>query len=92
MFSLLTGAISPSDYPAMLHAELGRLNRGGRAQTIDAAWQLFADDVVGSLEVGKYADMVVLSADPRAVPPEEIADLEVQRTFLAGQQVYPKGD
>ena len=35
-----------------------------RAQTIDAAWQLFADDVVGSLEVGKYADLVVLSADP----------------------------
>ena len=63
-----------------------------RAQTIDAAWQLFADDIVGSLEVGKYADMVVLSADPRAVPPEEIADLEVQATFLAGRQVYAKGD
>src|SRR4029077_9218879 len=54
-----------------------------RAQTIDAAWQLFADDVIGSLEVGKYADMVVLSADPRAVPPEQIADLEVRATFLA---------
>ena len=61
-----------------------------RAQTIDAAWQLFADDVTGSLEVGKYADMVVLSADPREVPPEEIADLAVQATFLAGRQVYPK--
>ncbi|HEX2285633.1 MAG TPA: amidohydrolase [Mycobacterium sp.] len=59
-----------------------------RAQTIDAAWQLFADDVIGSLEVGKYADMVVLSADPRTVPPEEIADLEVQATFLAGRQVH----
>jgi predicted amidohydrolase YtcJ len=32
--------------------------------------------------------MVVLSADPRAVPPEEVADLEVQATFLAGRQVY----
>jgi predicted amidohydrolase YtcJ len=63
-----------------------------RAQTVDAAWQLFADDVVGSLEVGKYADMVVLSADPRTVPPEKIADLEVRATFLAGRQVYPKGD
>ena len=60
-----------------------------RAQTIDAAWQLFSDDVVGSLEVGKYADMVVLSADPRAVPPEGIADLEVRATYLAGRQVYP---
>jgi predicted amidohydrolase YtcJ len=59
-----------------------------RAQTLDAAWQLFADDVIGSLEVGKYADMVVLSADPRTVPPEEIADLEVRATFLAGRQVH----
>jgi predicted amidohydrolase YtcJ len=61
-----------------------------RAQTIDAAYQLFADDVTGSLQVGKYADMVVLSADPRAVAPEEIADLEVRATFLAGRQVYSK--
>jgi hypothetical protein len=59
-----------------------------RAQTIDAAWQLFADDVIGSLEVGKYADMVVLSADPRTVPPEEIADLDVRATYLAGRRVY----
>ena len=63
-----------------------------RAQTIDAAWQPFCDDVVGSLEVGKYADMVLLSADPRAVSAEEIAGLEVRATFLAGRQVYPKGD
>jgi len=61
-----------------------------RAQTIDAAWQLFADDVIGSLEVGKYADMVVLSSDPRAVPPERIADLDVRATFLAGRQVHPR--
>ncbi len=60
-----------------------------RAQTLDAAWQLFADDVIGSLEVGKYADLVVLSADPRAVPPEQIADLEIRATYLAGRRVYP---
>ena len=63
-----------------------------RAQTIDAAWQLFADDMIGSLEVGKYADLVVLSADPRAVPPEQIADLEVRATFLAGPPGLPRGD
>jgi predicted amidohydrolase YtcJ len=61
-----------------------------RAQTIDAAWQLFADDVVGSLEVGKYADLVVLSADPRAVPAQDIADLDVVATYLAGKQVFAK--
>jgi predicted amidohydrolase YtcJ len=63
-----------------------------RAQTIDAAWQLFADDVVGSLEVGKYADLVVLSADPRAVPAEDIADLVVRATYLAGRCVYTDSD
>jgi predicted amidohydrolase YtcJ len=63
-----------------------------RAQTIDAAWQLFDDDMIGSLEVGKYADMVVLSADPRTVAPETIADLEVKATFLAGRRVYPNMD
>lgn len=63
-----------------------------RAQTIDAAWQLFADDVVGSLQVGKYADLVVLSADPRTTAPASIADLEVLATYLAGQQVYAKSD
>ncbi|MFV0496402.1 amidohydrolase [Mycobacterium sp.] len=59
-----------------------------RAQTIDAAWQLFADDIVGSIEVGKYADLVVLSADPRTVAPERIADLQVRATYLAGRRVY----
>lgn len=59
-----------------------------RAQTIDAAYQLFADDVIGSLQVGKYADLVVLSADPRAVAPEEIVDLQVRATFLAGRPVF----
>ncbi|MBJ7341884.1 amidohydrolase [Mycolicibacterium sp.] len=61
-----------------------------RAQTLDAAWQLFADDVIGSLEVGKYADLVVLAADPRSVPAEDIADLDVRATYLAGRRVYAK--
>ncbi|MBJ8344839.1 amidohydrolase [Antrihabitans sp. YC2-6] len=59
-----------------------------RAQTIDAAWQLFAENDIGSVEVGKYADLVVLSADPRTVPPAQIADLDVCATFLAGRQVH----
>ncbi|MED5815162.1 amidohydrolase [Mycolicibacterium sp. 050232] len=66
------------------------VEQGIRAQTIDAAWQLFADNVIGSLEVGKYADLVIVSADPRETAAVAIADLEVRATFLAGRQVYPK--
>ncbi|TXI58249.1 MAG: amidohydrolase, partial [Mycolicibacter arupensis] len=42
-----------------------------KAQTLDAAWQLRLDTEIGSLEPGKYADLVVLSHNPRRVPPAE---------------------
>lgn len=58
-----------------------------RAVTIDAAWQTHSDDVLGSLEVGKLADLVVLGADPRAVDPDGIAELPVLETRLAGRSV-----
>jgi hypothetical protein len=32
----------------------------------------------------------VLSAGPRTMPPERIADLKVRATFLAGRQAYPQ--
>src|SRR6516225_3993371 len=36
-----------------------------RAVTIDAAWQCRMDNIVGSLEPGKYADLTLLERDPR---------------------------
>ncbi|WP_100343795.1 amidohydrolase [Compostimonas suwonensis] len=59
-----------------------------RAQTIDAAWQLFSDDIIGSIEAGKYADFVVLSADPHTVEPQDVAGLDVVATYLAGELVH----
>jgi predicted amidohydrolase YtcJ len=85
--SVATTRIAPSGR-VLAPEERLTVEQAIRAQTIDAAWQLFSDDVIGSLEVGKYADMVVLSADPRTVAPEQIADLEVRATFMAGRQVY----
>ncbi|MCS5732152.1 amidohydrolase [Herbiconiux daphne] len=63
-----------------------------RAQTLGAAWQLFAENEVGSLEVGKYADLVVLSADPASVPPDQLPALEVLETYLEGRRVYRRDD
>lgn len=60
-----------------------------RVYTCDAAYTCFEDDVKGSIEPDKLADFVVLSDDPTAVDPDEIHEIEVDRTFLAGEQVFP---
>lgn len=59
-----------------------------RSATVDAAWQCHSDHEVGSLEVGKFADFVVLGADPRQVPAQEIGKIRVEETWVHGQRVY----
>jgi hypothetical protein len=56
-----------------------------RAMTIGSAYLLNCDDEYGSIEVGKHADFAVLGADPSAVDPMEIKDIEVVATVLGGQ-------
>lgn len=58
-----------------------------RAMTIDAAWQVFQDENRGSLEPGKFADLVILSGDP-VQDPAAIRELEVVQTFVGGVPVY----
>ena len=55
-----------------------------RAMTADAAWQCHSDHEIGTLAVGKYADMVVLAEDPRRVDPGRLADIEVLETWMNG--------
>jgi predicted amidohydrolase YtcJ len=62
-----------------------------RAVTIDAAWQNHVDHLVGSLEPGKAADLVVLSGDPRRVEPSAVAALTVEETWLDGSPVHRAG-
>jgi predicted amidohydrolase YtcJ len=59
-----------------------------RAVTIDAAWQIHADDMIGSLEVGKYADLVVLADDPARIDPEGIAEIGIEQTLLSGRRTH----
>lgn len=55
--------------------------------TINPASSLFLDGKVGSLEVGKLADLVVLSTDPTKVKPSDIRGIKVLATWLDGRQV-----
>jgi predicted amidohydrolase YtcJ len=59
-----------------------------RALTYEAAWQLFSEHEIGSLEAGKLADFVVLEKDPRKVDPDSIKDIKVLETWMDGQQIY----
>jgi len=59
-----------------------------KAVTINGAYQLKRDNEVGSLEVGKYADFVELSADLTKVNPLEITDkVKVQGTWVGGKKI-----
>ncbi|MEI7742797.1 MAG: amidohydrolase [Chloroflexota bacterium] len=59
-----------------------------RAYTIEAARSFFVDDVVGSLEPGKLADVVVLDADPVETAPERLAEIGVVMTMIGGAVVH----
>jgi predicted amidohydrolase YtcJ len=59
-----------------------------RAVTIDPAWQLKMEDKIGSLEVGKYADLVVLEANPLEVDPLQIEEIDVLMTMVDGKIKY----
>jgi hypothetical protein len=70
-----------------LHEALYAYTMGGAAASDDA-------DNRGSLTPGKWADMIVLSDDPFAIPPEEVADrlpsIQVEQTYVGGQLVWER--
>jgi predicted amidohydrolase YtcJ len=58
------------------------------AYTVNAAWAAFEEDWKGRLAPGYAADLVVLSEDLFRIPPEQIKDVRVLRTMVAGRWVY----
>lgn len=56
--------------------------------TVNGAYASFEEHQKGSLTAGKWADLVVLGRDPRAVPPIEIVNVPVERTMAGGRWVY----
>jgi predicted amidohydrolase YtcJ len=59
-----------------------------RARTLDAAYAVFEEDIKGSLETGKLADVTVLSKDILTVPDDEILDTRVLYTIVGGEVRY----
>lgn len=61
-----------------------------RAYTLNAAYQLHQEKKIGSLEVGKKADMVVLDRNPFKTTAKELHMIKVQKTVMDGTIVYEK--
>jgi predicted amidohydrolase YtcJ len=59
-----------------------------RSQTVWAAHQMFLDDRIGSIEVGKDADLAVWDRDLYAVPSDQLKDLKCLLTLFRGSIVY----
>jgi predicted amidohydrolase YtcJ len=95
--------VAPLDQMFMLWSAVNRIARSGevigedqrvtpleglKAMTIWAAEQYGEDDDKGSLAPGKFADLVVLNADPTAVEPMAIRDIGIVETIKEGTTIY----
>jgi predicted amidohydrolase YtcJ len=95
--------VVPPDMMRLLWATVNRITRSGqtlgeaqrisaleaiRAVTVHAAYQNFEEGLKGSLTPGKLADLVILSANPATVDPQQILDIEVVETVSRGVTVY----
>jgi predicted amidohydrolase YtcJ len=95
--------VVPPDMMRLLWATTNRQTRSGKilgkqqristysaleAMTINAAYQHFEDDIKGSIEVGKQADLVVLSQDPLSIDTKNLLELNVVATFSRGVEVF----
>ncbi len=61
-----------------------------KAYTINNAYAAFEENVKGSIEVGKLADMVVLSEDILTIQPEKIKNVQVLMTIFDGKIVFER--
>ena len=58
------------------------------AHTRSNAYILFMEDKVGTLETGKYADLVVLDRDYLEIPVDEVRHIQPVLTMVGGEVVY----
>ena len=98
--------VVPPDMIRLLWSTTNRMTRSGKvlgeeqkictysaleAMTINAAYQHFEDGIKGTIEVGKLADLVVLSEDPLSMPADELLKLKVMATYSHGKEIFKNG-
>jgi predicted amidohydrolase YtcJ len=61
-----------------------------RIGTINGAYASYEENVKGSITVGKYADFVILEKDPHEVEPNQLKDIKIMRTVVAGKTAFSR--
>ena len=64
------------------------LEQSLRLFTINSAYACFAEEKKGSIKKGKSADFVIIDKDIRAVSPDDIKDIKIEKTYLSGKKLY----
>ena len=59
-----------------------------RAFTLDAAYAAHQEEVIGSLEAGKWADFILIDRDPFKNPPADLWKVKVEQTWVGGERVH----
>ncbi len=76
------------DIPALNPDECVSLDEIVKALTINVAYQLHMEDITGSIETGKSAELVILDGDLENTPVEDICRLSVVETIIKGKTEY----
>lgn len=79
------------DVPPPKPEECVSLKEALQAHTIHAAYEAHLENVTGSIEVGKSAELAVLDSDIEATPANRIQDIEVLETVFKGKTVFKRG-
>lgn len=80
-----------ADYPIQsLVSERLSVDQAIRAHTSDAAWQIRLEDKIGTVEIGKKADLVVLEKDPYFTPVHDLHAIKVDMTYSGGRLVFER--
>jgi hypothetical protein len=96
---VVAGSDCPVEPLAPLQGIAGATKRSGSEEAIsvedaislytrDAAYASFEENVKGTIEPGKYADLVCFQTDPRDITPNAIPEIQVLFTMVAGRIMY----
>lgn len=102
-FTVCAGSDAPVEIPDPILGIYSAVNRLGvapeeavsvedaiRMYTTHAAHASFQENIKGTIEPGKLADLVALSEDPLAIPPAQLRDIAIEMTMVGGQVIFSR--